>query len=158
MKKDLYLIPILLLAFHFSQAQTIQKVANGIWKISYGSPEKYLPTNFKNPPATKALNKMEVVNTPPIPLKGFRFFQMAKGIVAEVKIDTSERFYGFGLQTNTFDQTGMRREIRTNSWTVGNVGFGHAPMPFYISTKGYGVIVNSSRYVTFYVASKGKLD
>jgi alpha-D-xyloside xylohydrolase len=30
-------------------------------------------------------------------------------------------------------------------------------MPFYISSKGYGVLVNSSRYSIFYMASKGKL-
>ncbi|WP_297817411.1 TIM-barrel domain-containing protein [Segetibacter sp.] len=158
MKKNFFLIVILFANFQFSGAQTIQKIANGIWKITYGTPEKYLPTTFKNPPATEGLNKMQQVATPPIDVKNIHFSQMAKGVLAEIKIDTSERFYGFGLQTNTFDQTGMRREIRTNSWIVGNIGFGHAPMPFYISTKGYGVVVNSSRYVTFYMASKGKLD
>ena len=154
----MFFITVLLMAFLATKAQTIQKVANGVWKITYGIPEKHLPAEFKNPPAAECLNKMQRVNDPPIDIKRIHFSQMAKGVLAEMLIDTSERFYGFGLQTNTFDQTGMRREIRTNSWTVGNVGFGHASMPFYISTKGYGVVVNSSRYITFYMASKGKLD
>lgn len=158
MKKAFFLVAVLIIIFQLSQAQTIQQVGNGIWKITYGTPGKHLPAAFKNAPATGGLNKMQAANTPPFDIKNIHFSQMAKGILAEIIIDTSERFYGFGLQTNTFDQTGMRREIRTNSWVVGNVGFGHAPMPFYISTKGYGVLVNSSRYVTFYMASKGKLD
>ncbi len=158
MKKVCLLITLLLVTFQFTNGQTIRKVANGIWKITYGIPENHLPTEFKNRPAFNGLNKMQVINTSPVDVKNIHFRQMPKGVLAEIKVDTSERFYGFGLQTNTFDQTGMRREIRTNSWVVGNIGFGHAPMPFYISTKGYGVLVNSSRYVTFYVASKGKLD
>ncbi len=158
MKKIFVLVFVLFELVELTEAQTIQKVANGIWKVTYGTPENHLPDEFKNPPAVERLNKMQAINTPPFDLKNIRFQQMAKGVLAEMKVDTSERFYGFGLQTNTFDQTGMRREIRTNSWIVGNVGFGHAVMPFYISTKGYGVVVNSSRYVTFYMASKGKLD
>jgi alpha-D-xyloside xylohydrolase len=154
----IHVTAVLLLTLNHLSGQVIQKVGNGIWKITYGTPEKYLPTAFKRPPAVSSLSKMPAIETPPLNLKGIQFKQMAKGILAEIKIDTTERFFGFGLQTNTFDQTGMRREIRTNSWTVGNVGFGHAPMPFYLSTKGYGVLVNSARYITFYMASKGKLD
>ena len=158
MKRKFLLITVLVAAFNFSHSQTILKVGNGIWKITYGTPEKYLPTQFKHSSAAKELNQMQQVSIPPVNVKDIHFSQMAKGVLAEIKIDTAERFYGFGLQTNTFDQTGMRREIRTNSWTVGNIGFGHASMPFYISAKGYGIVVNSSRYITFYMASKGKLD
>src|SRR3712207_1793830 len=78
--------------------------------------------------------------------------------MVEMAVVTSERFYGFGLQTNAFEQRGLRREIRISSWTAGNIGLGLASMPFFISSKGYGVLVNSSRYTTFYVASKKKLD
>ncbi len=157
MKKILCLV---LIALHFNliEAQSVQKVANGIWKVSYGTLENHLPTEFKVAPANAALNKMQSVNTPPFNLKTIHFELMPKGVLAELKVDSTERFYGFGLQTNSFEQRGMRREIRTNSWIAGNVGFGHASMPFYISSKGYGVLVNSSRYVTFYMASKGKLD
>jgi len=94
MKKHLFLITVLLTAFQFSNAQTVQKVANGIWKITYGIPEKFLPTQFKNAPATDGLNKMQQVNTPPLDIKNIHFSQMAKGVLAEIRIDTSERFYG----------------------------------------------------------------
>lgn len=91
MKKDLFLITVLLITFQFSKAQTIQKVANGIWKMTYGTPEKHLPTEFKNPPATAGLNKMQQVNTMPLDIKNIHFSQMAKGVLAEIRIDTSEK-------------------------------------------------------------------
>jgi len=157
MKK--YLLFFLLLIFiQTGFSQTIQKVAPGIWKITYGTPEKHLPTEFKEKPLMEQISKLPSDNQPPFNLKSIHFSHLPSGVLAEMNIDSSERFYGFGLQINSFEQRGMRREIRTNSWPVGNVGFSHAPMPFYISSKGYGVLVNSSRYTIFYMASKGKLD
>jgi alpha-D-xyloside xylohydrolase len=123
---------------HLAVSQTVEKVAPGIWKIVFGAPEKYRPADFKEAPLAEALTKLPVVDSPPFNLKGIQFRKAAGGIVAELTVDTAERFYGFGLQTNTFEQRGMRREIRTSSWVSGNLGFGHASMPFYISSKGYG--------------------
>ena len=156
MKKSLIFFSFLFF-FGAAYTQTIEKVAAGIWKVTYGTPGKHLPTEFKEKPLTDALNKLPD-NSPPFDLKSIHFSEMPSGVLAEMKVDSSERFYGFGLQINSFEQRGMRREIRTNSWPVGNVGFSHAPMPFYISSKGYGVLVNTSRYTIFYMASKGKLD
>jgi alpha-D-xyloside xylohydrolase len=157
MKKSIFLFS-LLLSFQISFTQTIIKIAPGIWKVTYGTLEKHLPTEFKEAPLIQQLKQLRDDNTPPFNLRSIHFEIMPSGVLAEMKVDTSERFYGFGLQINSFEQRGMRREIRTNSWPVGNVGFSHAAMPFYISSKGYGVLVNTSRYTIFYMASKGKLD
>ncbi len=122
MKKSILIFSLLLL-FQITIAQTIQKIAPGIWKITYGTPEKHLPTEFKEQPLLEALKQLPNDNAPSINLKSIRFETMPSGILAEMKADSSERFYGFGLQINSFEQRGMRREIRTNSWPVGNVGF-----------------------------------
>ena len=157
MKKSTLLFSFLFfLQLGFSQ--TIEKVAPGIWKITYGVPEKHLPTEFKEKPLSVAMQQLPDNNTVSFNLKSMRFSKLPSGVLAEMDVDSSERFYGFGLQINSFEQRGMRREIRTCSWPVGNVGFSHAPMPFYISSKGYGVLVNTSRYTIFYMASKGKLN
>ena len=108
------------------QAQTISKVDNGIWKIVYGQPEKMLPDQFKAPAKTAALAAMPAENTPAVSLAQIQFKKIASGIMAEIDAADDERFYGFGLQINSFEQRGMRRDIRINSWPVGNVGFSHA--------------------------------
>jgi alpha-D-xyloside xylohydrolase len=141
----------------FVQAQKIDKVFPGVWKITYGQPEKYLPTDFKEPASESLSNLPDRGGTEPFDLQSIQFRETPKGIVAGLKISKSERIYGFGLQVNTFEQRGMRRDIRCNSWTVGNVGFSHAAMPFYISSDGYGILVNTARYVTFYMGSQNKL-
>lgn len=35
------------LFIHTASGQSVEKVAPGIWKVVYGTPEKYLPTDFK---------------------------------------------------------------------------------------------------------------
>ncbi|GAB3934334.1 TIM-barrel domain-containing protein [Mucilaginibacter myungsuensis] len=140
-----------------SVAQQATKISPGVWKIVYGEQEAIKPSDFKAKEMADAMGKLPAGNDVPLVLKGIKFSQMSSGVLAELGMEDNERFYGFGLQVNTFEQRGLRREIRTNSQTIGNLGFSHAPMPFYISSKGYGVLVNSSRYVNFYMGSQHKL-
>jgi len=142
-----------------SEPVVVEKLYPGIRRITYGQPEKYLPTDFKEAPLEDALQSLACSSDgqSPFALSDISFRQTPKGVVAEFQLKPSERIYGFGLQVNTFQQRGMRRDIRCNSWTVGDVGFSHASLPFYISSAGYGLLVNTARYVTFYLGSQNKL-
>ena len=152
-----WLIVILITVWQSSlQAQTIEKIAPGVWKVTYGTPEKFKPSDFKEAPALDALKELGENEKPPFDLSEIKFKTTMRGCVAELTMDESEQIYGFGLQNNTFQQRGFRKEIRVNSWATGNVGFSHAPVPFYVSTKGYGVLVNTSRYATFYCGTMRK--
>ena len=148
---------LLLSCMQYSRAQQVVKVSPGVWKIVYGETEAIKPGDFKNAALLAGLDNMPAGDNMPAVLNELKFSQGAGGVSAELVLDPAERIYGFGLQVNTFEQRGYRREIRTNSWTIGNIGFSHAPLPFYISSKGYGVLVNTSRYVNFYVGSQHKL-
>lgn len=158
MKYYLLLTGIFLFRIQVGMSQQVEKVAPGIWKVTFGVPEKIQPTDFKMEADFEGLRNLQSSSQPPIDIDSIQFSLNEKGAIARLKIEASERIYGFGLQVNTFEQRGMRREIRTNSWVIGNIGFSHAPMPFYISSKGYGVLVNTSRYVTFYVGSQHQLE
>lgn len=139
-------------------AQTIEKIAPGVWKVSYGTPEKFKPSEFKEAPALESLKQLPDSEKPPFELDKIKFRTTSRGCVAELTMDEKEKLYGFGLQNNTFQQRGLRKEIRVNSWSTGNVGFSHAPVPFYVSTNGYAVLVNTSRYATFYCGTMRKLN
>jgi len=146
---------MILIQFSVS-AQTIEKIAPGVWKVSFGITEKFKPSEFKEAPALGLMKNLINTDIPPIDLSAIKFKTTKRGCVAELTMDESEKLYGFGLQNNTFQQRGFRKEIRVNSLSTGNVGFSHAPVPFYVSTKGYGVLVNTSRYVTFYSGTMRK--
>ena len=137
-------------------SQNIEKVAPGVWKVSFGVSEKFKPSEFKEAQALNALKELGENEKHPFDLSEIKFKNTRRGCVAELTMDESEKIYGFGLQNNTFQQRGLRKEIRVNSLATGNVGFSHAPVPFYVSTKGYGVLVNTSRYATFYCGTMRK--
>ncbi|MFQ8979888.1 MAG: hypothetical protein ACLR6I_04460 [Waltera sp.] len=71
-------------------------------------------------------------------------------------METQEDIYGFGLQLQGFNQAGRRRYIKVNSDPVANTGEGHAPVPFYISSAGYGLFVNTFRYTTFLMGTNSE--
>ena len=152
----LWLFSVLIIIQQSASAQTIEKIAPGVWKISFGTPEKFKPSEFKELPALDAMKILANNDIPPFDLTAIKFKNTKRGCVAELTMDDNEKMYGFGLQNNTFQQRGFRKEIRVNSSSTGNVGFSHAPVPFYVSTKGYGVLVNTSRYVTFYSGTMRK--
>ena len=145
-----WLIAVLIVIQQSSFSQKIEKIAPGVWKISFGISERFKPSEFKQAPLLDAMKSLENTEIPPFDLTEIKFKTTKRGCLAELTLDESEKLYGFGLQNNTFEQRGFRKEIRVNSSSTGNVGFSHAPVPFYVSTKGYGVMVNTSRYVTFY--------
>jgi len=152
------LIAVLIIILQTASAQTIEKIAPGVWKVSFETPEKFKPSEFKQAPALEGMKNLANNDIPPFDLSTIKFTTTKRGCVAELVMDESEKLYGFGLQNNTFQQRGLRKEVRVNSWSTGNVGFSHAPVPFYVSTKGYGVLVNTSRYVTFYSGTMHKLS
>jgi hypothetical protein len=58
MKKSKRLLVILAVALLMQlslNAQTIEKVAPGVWKVSYGITEKFKPSEFKEAPALESL-------------------------------------------------------------------------------------------------------
>jgi alpha-D-xyloside xylohydrolase len=70
-----------------------------------------------------------------------------------------EAVYGFGLQFLSFMQRGTKKTLRTNADPKSDTGDTHAPVPFYVTTNGYGVLVDTAQYPTFYcgnLAQKGK--
>lgn len=67
----------------------------------------------------------------------------------EAPLEDNEQIYGFGLQFETFGQRGLRKRPIVNDNPLNWLGYTHAPQTFYVSTKGYGILVNTARYTTF---------
>lgn len=103
-----------------SFAQTIEKMAPGVWKVTYGTPEKFKPSEFKEAPALDALKALEENEKTPFDLSKIKSKTTKRGCIAELTMDESEKIYGFGLQNNTFQQRGLRKKIRVNSIATGN--------------------------------------
>ncbi len=68
-------------------------------------------------------------------------------------LDKQEQIYGFGLNFKTITQRGRIFRLHVDHYGGEDNGRTHAPVPFFISSKGYGVLINAARYIDVSVGS-----
>jgi alpha-D-xyloside xylohydrolase len=129
------------------------EVATGVWKGIVGKPEEYdLLKASGSTPNKEALIKMSATNFP-LPQN------MIAGTINDTKtylhfpLEKEEQLYGFGLNFQTVHQRGKILQLHMDHYGGKDNGRTHAPVPFYVSSKGYGVFINSARYITVYAGS-----
>lgn len=132
-------------------------ISKGIYKIRFGEPEKMTPVNLIKKQASVNLEMFEE-SVLPFSENEIVFKKTNRGCLVELPLKKDEKIYGFGLQLKRLNHTGRKKCIRVNSDPISDTGDSHAPVPFYISTHGYGVLVDTARYVTFYCGSSAKKD
>ncbi len=132
----------------------ISTVYSGVQKITFGKPESITPVSLRNIEAdmANAKNLPEALDLP-FDLNEIKFKTTARGCVVELPLVEGEDVHGLGLQLKSHCQTGKKKVLRVNSDPVADTGDSHAPVPFYLSTNGYGVFVDTARYTTFYCGS-----
>jgi alpha-D-xyloside xylohydrolase len=59
--------------------------------------------------------------------------------------EPGQQIYGFGLDPGAYQQKGLCKNLTVCAAVVGETGASHGPVPFYLSTKGYGVYVDTAR-------------
>lgn len=112
-------------------------------KITFGKPEKLVPSkfcdnlNYTETTVRYDISKIKMEHTP-------------KGVVVEFKLEADEQIYGFGLQLKSFNHTGYKLTLRVNSDPVADTGDSHAPVPFFVTNKGYGIYFDTARYIEAY--------
>jgi alpha-glucosidase (family GH31 glycosyl hydrolase) len=154
-------IVVLFLTGSFSglaQSQNWVETAPGIWKLSVGKPEAYnLLTAAESKPNVEALTKL-----------GKTGFPIAKNDISvrveggktylRLPLDRGEQIFGFGLNFQTVHQRGKILQLHMDHYGSKDNGRTHAPVPFYVSSKGYGVFVNSARYINVYAGTAVRQD
>ena len=150
-----------LLCFYAADSQqplTVTTAAPGVQVLTTGTIDPFTPYSFcGEKPMLDAMAKLPTANTP-FDINDIKISITARGVLVEVPLDDSEQLYGFGLQIGSFNQRGLRKKPIVNDNPSNDLGYTHAPMPFYVSTKGYGILINTSRYTTFYCGTTAKLQ
>lgn len=111
-------------------------------KLTFGTPEKFVPTRF-----CKGLRLEGTDFIPP----EITFRQTPRGCLLEMPLAEDEHVYGLGLQLKGFDHRQTKKVLRVNADPMNNAGDTHAPVPFFVTTKGLGVYVDTARYAEFYL-------
>ena len=140
------------LIINFVQGQSIvwTSVQPGVWKGTVGKPETYnLLTAAGSAPNVPALTRLGTASFP-LP-KPAIVAQLVDGkTYLRFPLDRTEQLYGFGLNFQTVHQRGRILNLHMDHFGGTDNGRTHAPTPFYVSSNGYGVFINSARYLTVY--------
>jgi alpha-glucosidase (family GH31 glycosyl hydrolase) len=128
-----------------------KKVAQGVWRAELGNLENELRYSdlAAGPPRVAALNALSDAPFPFEPggvtyLKG-----RDHKVMVRIPTDADETLYGFGLQLDGIKKSRKVMTLNVDHWSKGG-GRTHAPVPFYISSKGYGVFFNTARFLKIY--------
>src|SRR5690349_20322963 len=118
------------------------RAAPGVWKAVVGEPEE--PTPLALLRTQPALGALEKVGHAVFPLDSGSVTEQVVGsrIVVRLPLAPDEKLFGLGLQFFKVNQRGRTRYLRVNSDPRQDTGETHAPVPFYVSSRGYGVLVN----------------
>ncbi|MBT4411084.1 MAG: DUF5110 domain-containing protein, partial [Bacteroidetes bacterium] len=131
---------------------------SGVWEAKVGEPEAvdYL-TVSKPIPKKQAITDM--------PTNGFPEF--AQDIEYTVKngktylripLDREEKIYGLGMHFRSVQQRGKIKRLHMDHVGGQEDGRTHAPVPFYVSSKGYGMLINAARYIDVWVGTAVRKD
>lgn len=112
-------------------------------RVTLGTPEAHVPSRYCSDFSYKETTINYDVNQ-------ISFRTTGRGCIIELPLSADEEIYGFGLQLKGFGCKGTKKLLRTNSDPVANTGDSHAPVPFFVSTAGYGIYLDTARYVSFY--------
>ena len=135
-----------------------EKMANGVWKAKIGKPESNnLLSISESKPKTSAINEMSAVAFPLSPNE-IKFEIFDGKTYLRFPLEKAEKIFGLGLNFKTVEQRGRILRLHEDHYDGVDNGRSHAPIPFYVSSKGYGVFINSARYIDIWVGTGVRVD
>ncbi len=142
----------------FTQQTDWVEVAPGVWRGIVGVPEKTDFLSVAEPDVKKeALQRMPVVRIPEQP--GQMVAAMRdRSVYLRFPLQREEQLFGFGLNFKTIHQRGKVLALHVDHYGGIDNGRTHAPVPFFVSNSGYGVFINSARYLKVWAGTAVRKD
>jgi alpha-D-xyloside xylohydrolase len=132
-----------------------EKIMPGVWKASFGK-SGLDPLAYTNPPKTKSIGEL---GDHPFPFnEDSTFSQLTpERAIIRIPLEVTEKIYGLGLEFEDINRRGNVYTLKVDHYG-GVKGYTHAPVPFYVSSRGYGVLINSSKRVKIHVGVGNRKD
>ena len=156
-------IIIVLVVFGFiasihAQKTSWLKTAPGVWTLKVGKEQSItLLGAAEIEPDITALKKLPDPEFPLDPDK-IRAEVIDGKTDLRFPLERDEEIYGLGLNFKTHNQRGRILNLHVDHYGGKDNGRSHAPVPFYVSSRGYGVLINVARYMTVYAGTAIRVD
>jgi alpha-D-xyloside xylohydrolase len=133
-----------------------EEIAPGVWSGQVGAREDLTFRELAGaPPRTEALAK---VGATAFPFEGdVRGEVRGNRVSVRLPLEADEQVWGLGLQFDGINRRGSVWHLQVDHY--GDVpGRTHAPVPFYVSSAGYGVLFNTPRRISVYPGIGNRKD
>ncbi|MFM2231507.1 MAG: hypothetical protein RJB31_208, partial [Bacteroidota bacterium] len=152
---------MLLFAVANASAQSIPEwkmIHPGIWKAVIGKPDAMTLLSIADTrPNLEAMSKLPRSNFP-FPKGEISMKVVDHKTYLRFPLEKGEQLYGFGLNFKNVNQRGKIFNLHVDHYNGEDNGRTHAPVPFYVSSNGYGVLIDAARYITVYAGSGVRTD
>jgi len=133
-------------------------VAPGVWRATVGAPQRVTLLGVAAmPPRIDALRSMPPARFPLAPAQ-IRASEYDGKLSLRLPLEPREQLYGLGLNFKSVQQRGTVKRLHVDHFGGTDNGRTHAPVPFYVSSAGYGVLVDAARYITVYAGTAVRRD
>lgn len=140
------------------QADWGNPVFPGIWKTQVGKPEKNNLLNAVDAQPRQVPLSARSTRDFPLDTSEIKIAVRNGKTFLRLPLDKGEQIFGLGLNFKTIDQRGRILRLHMDHYSNNDNGRTHAPVPFFVSTKGYGMLINSDRYIDVYVGTGVRVD
>ncbi|MBN8826049.1 MULTISPECIES: TIM-barrel domain-containing protein [unclassified Spirosoma] len=156
---------LILINLNFGAAVTAQStdfrwesVAPGVWKAVVGQSDRITPLAVAG--ITPRIDRLKSLGEPAFPdvLAGSSHQSVDGKTYLRFPLQKEEQLFGLGLNFKTVQQRGQIKTLHVDHYNGKDNGRTHAPVPFYVSSLGYGVLINSARYITVYAGTAVRID
>lgn len=135
-----------------------KEVTSGVWNLSTGKPEKLnLLSELNFTPKLDAIQRMDKASLP-IERKDISFTTIDGKTYIRFPLEKDEKIFGLGLNFKTVEQRGRIMRLHVDHYGGKDDGSTHAPVPFFVSSRGYGALINSARYIDCWVGTSVRKD
>lgn len=132
--------------------------APGVWSTVIGAPDSVsLLGAAGGVPQLDALAHLPAVAFP-LDRDAIHAARRDGKVALRLPLDTSEELYGLGLEFKSVAQRGTVKYLHVDHYAGVDNGRTHAPVPLYVSSNGYAVLVDAPRYVTVYAGTAVRRD
>jgi alpha-D-xyloside xylohydrolase len=125
----------------------VEQLLPGVWRVRFGTPERFTPVAVRES-APRVQGFASLPAPAPLPFEPDQIrcrISTARTTVYVPCEEPGQQIYGFGLDPGAYQQKGLCKNLTVCAAVVGETGASHGPVPFYLSTKGYEVFVDTAR-------------
>ena len=146
----------------FAQTDTIlmamtpiefERIAPGVWRGRVGEEDSLKLSSF----AGRQMDDMDGEVAFPFAVDSILGQHVGNRAIIRIPLSEAERVFGLGLHFDNINRRGRVHHLRVDHHS-GITGRTHAPVPFYVTSEGYGVLFDTSRFISVYPGIGNRKD